>query len=205
MRNARTEGDECGLCVYVSGSVDRGHGDVTPSDGIALASLAVTALATYLTYRTGREASKDAHELAQAGWAAQAAAARGARLHEARKQTYVELLEFAYALLDIVNGTEALVERADGGKLADWPSGDDQRRQNVQVAAFGSDAMRDKVGELSAAVRTFRTAVNELRRQPALGRPMRTGDAREKTEQARSRVHTAVAQIGDQANEELSE
>jgi len=177
---------------------------MSPSDGIALTSLVVAALATYLTYRTGREAREDAHALARETREAQAEEARAARLHEARKTVYVEVLEYGYLTLDTVERTEPFMSWEGAPGPPEWPSDDELRRQSARTAAFGSPQVRNKLLELKDAVRQFRSAVfmRQAERMPG-AHPQDVGTF-QKLDEARARVRALVEEVIELANEELT-
>jgi hypothetical protein len=138
---------------------------LSPSDGIAIASLVVALFATYLTYRTGREARESGERLAREDREARAAEARVARLHEVRKEVYPQINEYALLVRDIVEATERRVTFVGDPEPPDWPGLDDMRLRAARFYAAASEAMGQALEALHRSVEAFQTARFEWKNQ----------------------------------------
>jgi hypothetical protein len=132
---------------------------VTATEGLAFGALILSLFLGYLSYRTSREGRTDAHELATESRRAAGEEARAARLFEARRSVYVDVMEYVYLIEDFVIRTEPLMTfEGDPGPPA-FPPEEEQRRQSAAIAAFGSPAMRDRLRDFKEAGRQFQFAV----------------------------------------------
>jgi hypothetical protein len=132
---------------------------VTATEGLAFAGIVVALVSTYLTYRTGKEARDDAHKLATENRTATAEEARAARLFDARKAVYVDVMDYVYRIEDFVSRTESVLTWEGMPGPPEFPPEDEQRRQSAQTAAFGSKAILDKLMEFKRAGQDFQGAV----------------------------------------------
>lgn len=132
---------------------------MTATEGLAFAGIIVALVGTYLTYRTGKEARDDAHKVATESRAAASDDARAARLFDARRSVYIDIMDYVYLIETWVDRTEPFFSVAGEPGPPAFPSEEEQRHQSAAIAAFGSPAIRSKLFDFKKAVREFQFAV----------------------------------------------
>jgi hypothetical protein len=176
---------------------------MTTTEWIALAGIGLSAFLGWLAYQTGRDARKDAHALAKETREAQSGDARAARLHERRKDIYVEVLEYALLTEDTVDRIEPLMTWDGAPGPPEWPNDDELRRQSARVLAVASRDVREKLYEMKRAYQAFRAAAWEL--DYAKPRVQDLTELHLKVHETRQAVKDLILDVIDLTSRELAE
>jgi hypothetical protein len=127
--------------------------------GVALGGIVLSMLLGYLGYRTARDARDDAHKLATETRAAASDDARTARLFDARRSVYVDVMDYVYRIETYVDRIEPVWSWEGAPGPPAFPSEEEQRRQSADIATVGSAAMLAKLDEYKEAAQQFEFAV----------------------------------------------
>jgi hypothetical protein len=131
--------------------------------------------------------------------------AREARRQARYEQTYVDVLEHAFLIADIVERTNPVLSISGDPGPPDFPDDGTIRRLNARTSVFASGAVRDGVRSLNQAVRVFQVASWQLdaeRERPGMGGGS-SADLWKALEDKRAEVRRHMATLIDLANAEL--
>ena len=126
---------------------------------IALAGIGLSFFLGYLSYRTAKDGRDDAHKLATESRAAASDDARATRLFDARREVYVDVMDYVYRIETYVSRTEPIMSSVNDPPPPTFPPEEEQRRQSAAIAAFGSPAIRAKLMEFKVAGNDFQGSV----------------------------------------------
>jgi hypothetical protein len=132
---------------------------MTATEGLAFAGLVLSLFLGYLGYRTAKDARIDAREQAAEGRKAEAEKDRAARLFDARRSVYVDVMDYAFRIETFADRTDPIITFGNDPPPPPFPPEEEQRRQSAAIAAFGSPAIRAKLVEFKKAASEFQASV----------------------------------------------